>query len=87
MVIQWGKNPEYTAYAFVNLSYWALPLCIYWWGPHDVVTGIHFCISLKILCFGFEFEIWRWKVNKLTQEALKKYDVSIDYSIKELNNG
>ena len=61
MIKQFGNNPEYTIHLFTNLSYWALPLCIYWWGPHDAVSGINFTISINVLCFGLEFEIWRWK--------------------------
>ena len=61
MIFQIRDNPEFTFYLFANRSYWALPLCIYWWGPEDVGTGIHFSISIKFLCFGFEFEIWKWK--------------------------
>lgn len=60
MLFQIGNNPEFTLYLFHNLRYWALPLYIYWWGPDDVTTGINFSISIKFLCFGFEFEIWRW---------------------------
>jgi len=61
MVFQIGKNPEYTFYLFTNFNYWALPLCICWWGPNDTTTGINFSILIKILCFGFEFEIWKWR--------------------------
>lgn len=61
MQTQFGKNPEYTIYLFADLSYWALPLCVDWWGPHDAITGINFSLSIKILCFGFGFEIWKWR--------------------------
>ncbi|KKN77461.1 hypothetical protein LCGC14_0360200 [marine sediment metagenome] len=60
MEIQLGKNPEYTIWLVTDLSYWALPICIYWYGPHDHTTGIVFNISLKILCFGLTLEIWKW---------------------------
>lgn len=61
MEIQWGDNPEYTIHLFTDLSYWALPLCVYWWGSNDSGTGIHFSISIKVLCLGLTFEIWRYK--------------------------
>ncbi len=60
MKIQWGKDPEYTIHLLTDLSYWALPICIYWYGPHGCNIGIAFSVSLKILCFGVELEIWKW---------------------------
>lgn len=60
MEIQWGKDPEYTIWLVMDLSYWALPMCIYWYRSHDHTTGMVFNISLKILCFGVELEIWKW---------------------------
>ena len=64
MVKQFGDNPEYTVYLFTDLKYWALPLCVYWWGPHDATTGINFSFSIKFLCFGFQLEIWKWRKNQ-----------------------
>jgi len=61
MVIQFGDNPEYTMYLFTDLKYWALPLTIYWQGFDGDPVGINFSITIKILCFGFEFEIWKWR--------------------------
>ena len=61
MQFQFGKNPEFTVYFFTDLTHWALPICILWCWPDDCGTGVHSSISVKILCFNFELEVWKWK--------------------------
>ena len=61
MEFQFGKNPEFTVHLFMDLTYWALPVCILWCCPDDCGTGTHSGIGIKILCFNFELEIWKWK--------------------------
>lgn len=61
MTIQWGKNPEYTLYLYFQPRFLALPLQIGWWWITDAVGNKQYSQSLHFLCFGIEFEIWRWK--------------------------
>jgi len=61
MEFQWGKNPEYTVHLSSNLDCWALPLVIRWYRCRNYGAGSLFNISIELLCFGFEFEIWKWK--------------------------
>ncbi len=61
MEIQWGKNPEYTFYAYFQPRFLALPLqigCLFY---NDVKGNKNYSVSIHFLCFGIEFEIWRWK--------------------------
>ena len=60
MTFQWGKNPEHTIDLFKNLTYWALPLCVYWWNYCDVKENKCFNLEIKFLCFGFSYERWVW---------------------------
>jgi len=57
---QWGDNPEYTVSAWFDLSNWALPLGINWRYVDDILSNKCFNIQIMFLCFGFNFEIWRW---------------------------
>lgn len=60
----WGKNPEYAIYVYHNFNIWggriAFPFVLSWWNC-KMADGWNFSIDLCFLCFGFEFEIWRWK--------------------------
>ena len=59
MEYHFGKNPEYTVHFFSDLTYWALPAVIYWSDFSDDVGG-NVYISVRILCFYFGLEIWKW---------------------------
>lgn len=60
MEFQWGNNPEYTLYLFIDLKYWALPGCIYWYKLVNIRTAIASNITIRFLCFALQFDIWEW---------------------------
>ncbi len=43
-----------------DLTYWAIPFCIYWLKV-DCTTGFQKAFDFHFLCFGINFEYWRWK--------------------------
>ncbi len=61
MEFQFGKNPEFTMHFFTDLTYWALPICVCWLYPDNCGSGIYSNINIKILCFNFMLEVWKWK--------------------------
>ena len=61
MEFQFGKNPEFTINLFNDLTFWALPVSIEWSSYYAVVRAKSYFITLKILCFSFNLEIWKWK--------------------------
>lgn len=95
MEIQWGKNPEYTFHYFHHWTKWCLPFEISW-NRYDGGAGVNNSWSVRFLCFGIMFEIWRYKEepNKLTQETFEKSKCgedlhkcsSIDELMKDLND-
>jgi len=60
MVKQWGKNPEYTFYAYINWRVWALPIRIVKDKIQDIIGNKRSAFCLEIFCFGFEIERWKW---------------------------
>lgn len=60
MTFQIGKNPEYTIYLYLQPKFIALPLQIGWF-YYNAGDSKNYSVSLHFLCFGFEFEIWRYR--------------------------
>ena len=59
MEFQFGKNPEYTVHFENDFEYWALPICIYWCS-HGGEAAKNIYFSVRILCFYFGLEVWKW---------------------------
>ena len=60
MTFQWGDNPEYAIEMWYDLTSWKLPLGINW--RRFVVNETKsFTFELMFLCFGIQFEIWRYR--------------------------
>ncbi len=80
MEIQWGKNPEYTLCAWINLKDWAFPVHITWRSndgcslskmiTNDVENYKCLSMHLGILCFGFSLEIWKWSKEMNNEKLL-----------------
>ena len=61
MIIQFGENPEYTITTWYDFTNWKLPLGVNWRWFTDVANTKCFDIEFMFLCFGVQFEIWRWE--------------------------
>jgi len=60
MEIQWDKNPEYTFYMWVDFGTWSLPISLQWRIAIDAVNNKYRSLAIRILCFGFEIDYWKW---------------------------
>jgi hypothetical protein len=55
-----NEKSELEVHLYFDLTYWALPVAIYWLWDNDCHTGIQNSFSVKLLCFGITLEYWKW---------------------------
>ena len=73
------RDIEITFEASVDLGFWALPASICFIGMQIGDGGRVFHTLIRILCFQFSWEIWKWD---WTEEV-----TDVENSIEELFNG